>query len=104
MAESTVGGVSAVQATHRPRLPLWAVVVAGGIITSLSLGVRSTFGLLVGPIAEGLDADLGSISLAIAIQNLMWGFSQPLAGALSDRFGATWTLAGGGVSTPLRWD
>lgn len=72
-------------------------MVAGGVITSLSLGVRSTFGLLVGPIADGLNADLGSISLAIAIQNLMWGFSQPLAGALSDRFGATWTLAGGGV-------
>ncbi len=73
------------------------VVLAGGIITALSLGVRSTFGLLVGPIADGLGADLGSISLAIAIQNLMWGFSQPLAGALSDRFGAPWTLAGGGV-------
>lgn len=84
-------------ATHRPRLPLWAVVLAGGVITALSLGVRSTFGLLVEPIADGLGADLGSISLAIAIQNLMWGFSQPLAGALSDRFGATWTLAGGGV-------
>lgn len=85
------------QATHRSRLPLWAVVIAGGVITALSLGVRSTFGLLVGPISEGLGADLGSISLAIAIQNLMWGFSQPLAGALSDRFGASWTLAGGGV-------
>lgn len=78
-------------------MPLWVVVAAGGVITALSLGVRSTFGLLVGPISEGLGADLGSISLAIAIQNLMWGFSQPLAGALSDRFGAPSTLAGGGV-------
>ena len=85
------------EATHRSRLPLWAVVVAGGVITALSLGVRSTFGLLIGPISDGLGADLGSISLAIAIQNLMWGFSQPLAGALSDRFGAPWTLAGGGA-------
>ena len=85
------------QATHRSRLPLWLVVAAGGVITALSLGVRSTFGLLVGPISDGLGADLGSISLAIAIQNLMWGFSQPLAGALSDRFGASSTLAGGGV-------
>lgn len=85
------------QATHRARLPLWVVVLAGGVITALSLGVRSTFGLLVEPISVSLGADLGSISLAIAIQNLMWGFSQPLAGALSDRFGAPWTLAGGGV-------
>ena len=89
--------MSLVQATHRPRLPLWVVVLAGGLIAALSLGVRSTFGLLVTPIADGLNTDLGSISLAIAVQNLLWGLSQPIAGALSDRYGATWTLAGGGV-------
>lgn len=86
-----------VQATHRPRLPLWLVIAAGGIITAVSLGVRSTFGLLLDPIADGLGTDLGSISLAIAVQNLLWGFSQPIAGALSDRFGAARTLAAGGL-------
>lgn len=95
--EANVAQVTLAQATHRPRLPLWAVVLAGGVITALSLGVRSTFGLLVGPISDGLGADLGSISLAVAIQNLVWGFSQPLAGAISDRFGAPRTLAAGGV-------
>lgn len=89
--------MSVAEATERPRLPLWAVVVAGGVITALSLGVRSTFGLLVGPIAEGVGSDLGSISLAIAIQNLVWGFSQPIAGGLSDRFGAPRVLAAGGL-------
>ena len=89
--------MTAVQATHRPRLPLWAVVAAGGIIAALSLGVRSTFGLLIVPIADGLDTTLGAISLAIAVQNLLWGFSQPIAGALSDRFGAPRVLAAGGV-------
>lgn len=89
--------MSVAQATERPRLPLWAVVAAGGLITALSLGVRSTFGLLVGPIATGVGSDLGSISLAIAIQNLVWGFSQPVAGALSDRFGAPRVLAVGGL-------
>ena len=89
--------MSVAEVTERPRLPLWVVIVAGGAITALSLGVRSTFGLLVTPIAEGIGSDLGSISLAIAIQNLVWGFSQPVAGALSDRFGASRILAGGGV-------
>ena len=73
------------------------MVAAGGLITALSLGVRSTFGLLLEPIATGLGADLGSIALAIAVQNLLWGFSQPIAGALSDRFGAPRVLAGGGL-------
>lgn len=84
-------------ATERPRLPIWVVVAAGGVITALSLGVRSTFGLLVTPIADGLSTGLGAISFAIAIQNLLWGLSQPIAGALSDRFGAARVLAAGGV-------
>ena len=84
-------------ATHRPRFPLWVAIAAGGAITSVSLGVRSTFGLLLEPMAEGLDTQTGSIAIAIAVQNLLWGFSQPVAGAISDRFGAARTLAGGGV-------
>lgn len=86
-----------VQATERPRLPLGLVVAAGGVITAVSLGVRSTFGLLLEPIADGLATDLGPISLAIAVQNLVWGVSQPVAGAVSDRHGAARTLAGGGL-------
>ena len=89
--------MSAVAATHRPRFATWTMVAAGGLITALSLGVRSTFGLLLEPIATGLSADLGSIALAIAVQNLLWGFSQPIAGALSDRFGAPIVLSAGGV-------
>ena len=89
--------MTSVAATHRPRAGLWVMVAAGGLITALSLGVRSTFGLLLEPIATGLGADLGSIALAVAVQNLLWGFSQPVAGALSDRFGAPVVLAGGGL-------
>jgi predicted MFS family arabinose efflux permease len=89
--------MTGVAASHRPRIPLWWMVVAGGIITSVSLGVRSTFGLLVDPIADGTASDLGTISFAIAIQNLLWGLSQPVAGAVSDRYGTARTLACGGV-------
>lgn len=89
--------MTSVAATHRPRAGIWVMVAAGGLITALSLGVRSTFGLLLEPIATGLGADLGSIALAVAVQNLLWGFSQPIAGALSDRFGAPIVLAGGGI-------
>ncbi|MEM8705397.1 MAG: MFS transporter [Actinomycetota bacterium] len=89
--------MSAVPASHRSRLPLGVAVAAAGTVTAVSLGVRSTFGLLLEPIADGLDTTTGSIAVAIAIQNLLWGFSQPIAGAISDRFGAARTLAGGGV-------
>ncbi|MEM9517772.1 MAG: MFS transporter [Actinomycetota bacterium] len=89
--------MTAPAATHRSRLPLWVAVAAGGAVTAVSLGVRSTFGILLEPIADGLDTGTGSIAIAIAVQNLMWGVSQPIAGAISDRWGAARTLAGGGV-------
>ena len=54
-------------ATVRPRVPLWVAIAAGGAITAVSLGVRSTFGLLLEPIADGLDTRTGSIAVAIAI-------------------------------------
>lgn len=76
---------------------IWIAVAAAGFVTAVSLGVRSTFGILIDPIVDGLGTDRGSIALAIAIQNLMWGFSQPIAGAISDRFGAARTLAGGAL-------
>ena len=85
---------------HHPLLrrpPMWMIVAAGGVITAISLGVRSTFGLFLDPIADGLGTGRGSIALAIAVQNLIWGVSQPVAGAISDRFGAARTLAGGGA-------
>ncbi len=79
------------------RLPLWAVIAAGGVITAISLGVRSTFGLFLDPVVESLDTDRGTFALAIAIQQIVWGISQPVAGAISDRFGAARVLAGGTV-------
>ena len=81
----------------RRRLPLWLVVAAGGVITAISLGVRSTFGLFLDPVIESLDTDRGTFALAIAVQQIIWGVSQPLAGAVSDRFGAARVLAGGSL-------
>jgi predicted MFS family arabinose efflux permease len=36
-------------------------------------------------------------SLALAMQNLLWGAAQPFAGAIADRYGALRVLAGGAV-------
>jgi MFS family permease len=35
--------------------------------------------------------------LAIAVQQIVWGVSQPIAGAMSDRFGAARVLAAGAI-------
>lgn len=77
--------------------PLWLVVAAGGAITAISLGIRSTFGLFLDPVVETLGSERGTFAFAIAIQQLVWGLSQPIAGAVADRYGAARTLASGGL-------
>ncbi len=83
--------------TKRPGPSLAIMVAAGSIIAAIALGVRSTFGLFIDPIVDSIGVDKGTIGLAIAIQNLMWGVAQPFAGAVADRFGTARVLAVGAV-------
>jgi predicted MFS family arabinose efflux permease len=88
----------AVDRTSRSALPpFWLVLSAGCVVTALSLGVRSTFGLFLDPVVDTIGSGRGAFALAVAIQNLVWGLSQPLAGAVADRFGSARVLAVGAV-------
>jgi MFS family permease len=82
---------------RRRAVPLWLLVTAGGLVTSVSLGARATFGLFQDPVVETLGTGRGSFALAVAIQNLVWGLSQPFAGAVADRFGTARVLGVGAV-------
>ena len=73
------------------------VVAGGALVISVGLGIRQTFGLYIGPIAGEHLVTVGLLSLAIALQNLVWGIAQPFAGALTDRFGPAPVVAGGAV-------
>jgi MFS family permease len=63
-------------------------MIGGGIILALSFGVRSIFGGIVVPLSDDLfDGRIEVFSLSIAIQNLVWGLTQPLFGMMADRYG-----------------
>lgn len=84
--------------TQRRAFPLWVVIAVGGLLTAVSLGTRSTYGVFLDPVVESvLDGVQGPWGIAIAIQSIVWGLSQPVAGAISDRYGAAVTFAGGTV-------
>ncbi|MEZ5669503.1 MAG: MFS transporter [Alphaproteobacteria bacterium] len=68
------------------------VLVCGGLILSLNLGVRQSFGLFIEPWNDSLGWGVASFSLAIALQNLLWGVFQPVFGALADRYGTARTV------------
>ena len=73
------------------------VLVAGSLIATLSLGVRSTFGLFQDPVIDELGLQRAPFALAIALQAIVWGVTQPVAGAVADRFGAGRVIVGGAV-------
>jgi MFS family permease len=68
------------------RTPL-VIIICGCAIALLSFGPRSTLGFFIQPMSREFAWGRDVFSLAIAVQNLLWGLGQPLAGAIADRFG-----------------
>lgn len=71
----------------RPTPLLSPVLIAGSVILLVSFGIRASFGVFQIPIAADFGWPRAEFSLAIAIQNLAWGFGQPLFAAFGERLG-----------------
>ena len=76
-------------------LPL--IIACGCLVALISFGPRSALGLFLAPMTEARGWSREIFALALAIQNLVWGAAQPVAGMIADRFGTARTLAFGGV-------
>jgi len=68
----------------RPALP---ILLGAATMLSLGMGVRQSFGLVMQPMTRDIAITISDFTLAMAIQNLAWGFLQPVAGALAVRMG-----------------
>ena len=64
-----------------------AALLAGGFTLSMALGTRSSLGLFLAPLAL-IGVPIEMTALAVAVNALAWGASQPLIGAWADRYGA----------------
>ena len=71
---------------HSPTLK--SVLIASGVILSLAMGVRHGFGFWLQPISQQHAWTRETFSLAMALQNLMWGVFGPFSGMAADRYGA----------------
>lgn len=76
------------------RTPL-VVLVCGGLIMTLAMGVRHGFGLFLQPMTLAHGWGRETFAFALAMQNLLWGITQPLTGLIADRYGAGKVLFAG---------
>ncbi|HWX02081.1 MFS transporter [Collimonas sp.] len=86
--------------TAKPRAP-WLMLTCFGMILFLCIGQRHSFGLFLRPMSMDLGWERATFSFAIALQNLVWGVSQPFTGMLADRYGARRTFIAGGICYAL---
>jgi predicted MFS family arabinose efflux permease len=68
----------------RPTLP---ILIGASLMLSLGMGLRQSLGIFLKPLTQDIGISVSDFTLAIAVQNLAWGFLQPLAGAFTTRFG-----------------
>ncbi|MCM2493170.1 MFS transporter [Burkholderia glumae] len=75
----------------------WLLVIAGGVVMGGALGVRSVQGLFQVPVTLDHGWSREAFGLAFALQNLIWGISQPFTGMIADRFGSARVIFAGSV-------
>ncbi len=83
--------------THNKKLPMTQVLICGALIVTLSMGIRHGFGLWLQPVTQTQGWTRETFALAMAIQNLTWGFAGIFAGMLADKFGAFKVILGGAI-------
>lgn len=68
----------------RPALP---ILIGAALMLSVSMGLRQSLGVFMPALTKDIGISVSQFTLAIAVQNLAWGFLQPFAGALAVRIG-----------------
>src|SRR5215468_10708491 len=92
------------------------IIACGCAIALLGFGPRSALGFFIKPMSGEFAWGRDVFGLALALQNLLWGLGQPIAGAIADRFGVSRVMVVGALlyaaglllmrysSTPLSLD
>jgi MFS family permease len=71
------------------------ILIGAALLLSLGMGIRQSFGLFLTPVTRDLAVTAADFTLAIAVQNIVWGLTQAPVGALADRFGLCLTMVAG---------
>ena len=88
-------------ASPTPIAPAWRtpalIVVAGVLIAILTNGPRTAMGLFLPPMTEANGWSRETFALALALQNIVWGMAQPIAGGFADKYGTSRVIIAGAL-------
>jgi predicted MFS family arabinose efflux permease len=87
--------------THLKQRDVLFTTLMAAAILMVTMGIRQSMGLYVGPLNTSTGLGIVSISLALAVGQFVWGAIQPIAGAVADRFGPRPVLISGLVLLSL---
>jgi MFS family permease len=89
--------MAALRSNLRALGPAMPILIGASVMLSLSMGLRQSLGLFMQPLTHDVHISISDFTLAIAVQNLAWGFLQPVAGALTPRFGFRPIMVAGAI-------
>ncbi|MGJ7914299.1 MFS transporter [Massilia sp. LXY-6] len=79
----------------------WLLILSASAILMITMAARLTTGLFLSPINTSTGLGVASISFAMAVGQFMWGASQPIFGAVADKWGPARVIVVGGAMLAL---
>lgn len=77
------------------RRQAYAMLGGAALMMTLAMGMRQSLGLFQTPASQDLGIAIADFAFAVSIQQVAWGVTQPIVGALVDRWGTRWIAAFG---------
>jgi predicted MFS family arabinose efflux permease len=65
----------------------YAMLGGAAMMMTLAMGMRQNLGLFQAPASQELGIAISDYALAISVQQVAWGLSQPFAGVIADKYG-----------------
>jgi MFS family permease len=98
---SPASASAAEPAIARTGAQVWLFMLVAAAILMITMGARQSMGLFVSPLNTTTGLGIATISFAMAIGQFVWGASQPVFGAVADRYGPGRVIVLGAVLLAL---